>query len=102
MYACVCFSLLIEMNEGRFFFVALSKMKIGFLGAGRMSQALVRSLIERKVVTSKDQIIASDIDENQRKMVTVCYLSTIRKSLFVFLSDDSRNYRSLRRKIMNE
>ena len=44
-------------------------MKIGFLGAGRMSQALVRSLIERKVVSSNDQIIASDIDENQRIML---------------------------------
>ncbi len=51
----------------------LSNLKIGFLGAGRMSQALARSLIERNVISSKDQIIASDIDENQRKTVTVSY-----------------------------
>jgi pyrroline-5-carboxylate reductase len=51
----------------------LSNLKIGFLGAGRMSQALARSLIERNVVSSKDQIIASDIDENQRKLATVSY-----------------------------
>lgn len=51
----------------------ISNLKIGFLGAGRMSQALVRSLIERNVVTSKDQIIASDVDENQRKIVSVSY-----------------------------
>ncbi|UJR29169.1 hypothetical protein I4U23_010383 [Adineta vaga] len=48
----------------------LANLKIGFLGAGRMSQALVRSLIERNVVSSKDQIIASDVDENQRRIVT--------------------------------
>jgi len=38
-----------------------------------MSQALARSLIEQNVVTSKDQIIASDVDENQRKLVNVSY-----------------------------
>ncbi|CAF1638899.1 unnamed protein product, partial [Adineta ricciae] len=48
----------------------LANLKIGFLGAGRMSQALVRSLIERNVVSSKDQIMASDVDENQRRIVT--------------------------------
>lgn len=64
--------------------VALSKMKIGFLGAGRMSQALVRSLIERKVVASKDQIIASDIDENQRRIVAVCYLIDIFRDYVYF------------------
>jgi len=58
----------------RIVFLVLSNLKIGFLGAGRMSQALARSLIERNVVSSKDQIIASDVDENQRKLVTVCYL----------------------------
>lgn len=47
----------------------LSPLKIGFLGAGRMSQALIRSLIDGKIVSSKDQIIASDVDENQRKSV---------------------------------
>lgn len=47
----------------------MSKIKIGLLGAGRMSQALARSIIERNVVSSKDQIIASDVDENQRKFV---------------------------------
>ncbi|CAF4110102.1 unnamed protein product [Rotaria sp. Silwood2] len=35
-----------------------------------MCQALARSLIERNIVSSKDQIIASDVDENQRKIVT--------------------------------
>ncbi|CAF0891286.1 unnamed protein product [Rotaria sordida] len=35
-----------------------------------MCQALARSLIERNVVSSKDQIIASDVDENQRKIAT--------------------------------
>ena len=39
-----------------------------------MSQALVRGLIEGKVVASRDQIIASDVDENQRKIVTVSEL----------------------------
>ncbi|CAF0715256.1 unnamed protein product [Adineta steineri] len=48
----------------------LSNLKIGLLGAGRMSQALARSLIERNVVSSKDQIMASDVDENQRNIVT--------------------------------
>ncbi len=48
-----------------------SHLKIGFLGAGRMSSALARSLIERNIVSSKDQIIASDVDENQRKLVAV-------------------------------
>ncbi|CAF0916296.1 unnamed protein product [Rotaria sordida] len=48
----------------------LSPLKIGFFGAGRMCQALARSLIERNVVSSKDQIIASDVDENQRKIAT--------------------------------
>ncbi|CAF0867339.1 unnamed protein product [Rotaria sp. Silwood1] len=48
----------------------LSHVKIGFLGAGRMCQALARSLIEQNVVSSKDQIIASDVDENQRKIAT--------------------------------
>ena len=52
----------------------LLPLKIGFLGAGRMSQALVRGLIEGKVVSSRDQIIASDVDENQRKLVTVSEL----------------------------
>jgi len=51
--------------------LVLDNVKIGFLGAGRMSQALARSLIERNVVSSKDQIIASDADENQRKSVAV-------------------------------
>ncbi len=51
--------------------LVLGNLKIGFLGAGRMSQALARSLIERNVVSSKEQIIASDVDENQRKLVTV-------------------------------
>ncbi len=55
-------------------FLVLSNLKIGFLGAGRMSRALARSLIERNVVSSKHQIIASDVDEKQRKLVTVCYL----------------------------
>lgn len=52
-------------------FIALSHMKIGFFGAGRMCQALARILIERKIVTSKDHIIASDIDENQRNLANV-------------------------------
>lgn len=42
-----------------------------------MSQALARSLIERNVVKSKDQIIASDVDENQRRIVTVRLLKLI-------------------------
>lgn len=49
----------------------MSKVRIGLLGAGRMSQALARSLIERNVVSSREQILASDVDENQRKFVTV-------------------------------
>ncbi|CAM2699881.1 unnamed protein product [Rotaria socialis] len=48
----------------------LSHLKIGFFGAGRMCQALARSLIENNIVSSKDKIIASDVDENQRKIVT--------------------------------
>lgn len=51
--------------------LVLSKLKVGFLGAGRMSQALARSLLERNVVASKGQIIASDVDETQRRLVTV-------------------------------
>jgi len=74
---CMCSSISIEninfqMNEMmKSLILVLSNVKIGFLGAGRMSQALSRSLIERNVVSSKDQIIASDVDENQRKLVTV-------------------------------
>mgnify|MGYP001951527428 CR=1 FL=1 len=51
--------------------LVLSHMKIGFFGAGRMSQSLAQSLIKQNVVASKDQIIASDIDEVQRKKVNV-------------------------------
>jgi hypothetical protein len=74
---CMCSSISIEnknfeMNEMmKSLILVLSNVKIGFLGAGRMSQALSRSLIERNVVSSKDQIIASDVDENQRKSVAV-------------------------------
>ena len=57
------------------FLLVLPSLKIGLLGAGRMSQALARSLVENKIVASKDQILASDVDANQRKLVTVCYLS---------------------------
>jgi pyrroline-5-carboxylate reductase len=62
------------MSERWYLVLVLPHLKIGFLGAGRMSQALARSLIEQKVVSSENQIIASDIDDNQRKLVTVSYL----------------------------
>ncbi|CAF3483141.1 unnamed protein product [Rotaria sp. Silwood1] len=66
--------------------MSLSHVKIGFLGAGRMCQALARSLIEQNVVSSKDQIIASDVDENQRKIATVsCFICSF-KILFVYLN----------------
>ena len=64
----------------------LSNLKIGFLGAGRMSQALARSLIERNVISSKDHIIASDIDENQRKTVTVSYeMNFLRTNFLIYI-----------------
>ncbi len=68
------------------FILVLSNLKIGFLGAGRMSQALAGSLIERNVVSSKDQIIASDIDENQRKLATVSYWIYFKKNNFWIVS----------------
>lgn len=48
-----------------------SLLKIGFLGAGRMSQALMRSLIDGKIVSAKDRLSASDVDEKQRQLVQV-------------------------------
>ena len=52
--------------------LVFNQLKIGFLGAGRMSQALIRSLIDSKLISNKEQIIASDIDNEQRKHITVC------------------------------
>jgi pyrroline-5-carboxylate reductase len=45
---------------------------IGFIGAGNMAEAMVRGLLEAKLVTA-DQIIASDIVEAKRQQVQLRY-----------------------------
>ncbi|MGB4782231.1 pyrroline-5-carboxylate reductase family protein, partial [Candidatus Methylomirabilis sp.] len=41
---------------------------IGFIGAGNMAEALIRGLLEAKLVTA-DQLIASDIVEAKRQQI---------------------------------
>lgn len=93
-------------------YLVLSPLRIGFLGAGRMSQALIRGLIEGRIVASKDQLIASDVDENQRKIVTVRhdrlfslslffkYLSTILNSSLNWVSRPQLIMKKLPRKVI--
>src|SRR5574337_1420604 len=45
---------------------------IGFIGAGNMAEALIRGLLEAKLVTA-DQVIASDIIEAKRQQVHLRY-----------------------------
>jgi pyrroline-5-carboxylate reductase len=40
--------------------------KLGFIGGGNMAEALIRGLLERRVLTP-DELIASDIDRNRRQ-----------------------------------
>ncbi|CAF0921500.1 unnamed protein product [Didymodactylos carnosus] len=46
----------------------IQNVRIGLLGAGRMAQAIIRSLIDSKTVSSKN-LIASDLDTNQLNML---------------------------------
>ncbi|MDE2058685.1 MAG: pyrroline-5-carboxylate reductase [candidate division NC10 bacterium] len=45
---------------------------IGFVGAGNMAEAMIRGLLEAKLVTA-DQIIASDIVEAKRQQIQLRY-----------------------------
>lgn len=45
---------------------------IGFIGAGNMAEAMIRGLLEAKLVTA-DQVIASDIVETKRQQIRLRY-----------------------------
>lgn len=50
----------------------LQDRTIGFIGAGNMAEALIRGLLEAKLVTA-DQLIASDLVEAKRQQVQLRY-----------------------------
>ena len=52
--------------------MTLKNIKIGFIGAGNMSEALIKGLIAGKTV-SKGDILASDVNIKRLKYITKTY-----------------------------